>query len=199
MSVKERLIQFIKYEGIPVRRFEARTGLSFGYVNAIRVSIQPDKVSSIAREFPNLNTGWLLTGEGEMLKPEVSQTNAEFEYIQESANELPVKKLIDYLIIKDTANLEFAKKNQEQMNINLKIVCINQEQLGVNQEQLGENQKQANAIQELLILGYRQIDKSQAHVDELINLIKFHGNLTNGHSVLPNNHVDVFEPKVREN
>ena len=68
MAVKERLIRFIKYEGIPIRRFEARTGLSFGYVNAIRVSIQPDKISSIAREFPNLNTGWLLTGDGDMLK-----------------------------------------------------------------------------------------------------------------------------------
>lgn len=43
-------------------------GLSVWYVRAIRKSIQPDKISSIALAFPELNTGWLLTGEGEMLK-----------------------------------------------------------------------------------------------------------------------------------
>ena len=78
MTVKERLKEFIQYEKIPVRRFEERVGVSFGYVNAIRVSIQPEKITSIAREFPNLNTGWLLTGEGEMLKSE-SKKNTEFE------------------------------------------------------------------------------------------------------------------------
>jgi len=34
----------------------------------MRVSIQPDKISSIALKFPELDTGWLLTGEGSMLK-----------------------------------------------------------------------------------------------------------------------------------
>lgn len=43
-------------------------GLSTGYVGNMRVSIQPDKINNIAHIFPELNTGWLLTGEGEMLK-----------------------------------------------------------------------------------------------------------------------------------
>ena len=34
----------------------------------MRVSIQPDRLKSIAICFPELNTGWLITGEGEMLK-----------------------------------------------------------------------------------------------------------------------------------
>jgi hypothetical protein len=34
----------------------------------MRKSIQPDKVESIALNFPDLNVGWLLTGEGLMLK-----------------------------------------------------------------------------------------------------------------------------------
>jgi transcriptional regulator with XRE-family HTH domain len=75
MSVKERLKTFIKYKNIPVRRFEEVCDLSFSYVNNIRKSIQPDKVSNIAQQYPDLNTGWLLTGEGEMLKnsnPELS-------------------------------------------------------------------------------------------------------------------------------
>lgn len=68
MTVKERLKQFITYKGISVRSFERDCGLSYGYVNNMRVSIQPDKITSIASQFPELNTGWLLTGEGEMLR-----------------------------------------------------------------------------------------------------------------------------------
>lgn len=78
MSVKERLKSYIVYKDISVRSFESVCGLSFGYVNNIRVSIQPDKVMSISRNFPDLNTGWLLTGEGEMIK------NAEQSQIKSS-------------------------------------------------------------------------------------------------------------------
>ena len=70
MTVKERLIEFAKTKEKSVRAFETKCGLVNGYVNAIRVSIQPDKVESIARQYPDLNTGWLMTGEGSMLKTE---------------------------------------------------------------------------------------------------------------------------------
>lgn len=69
-TVKERLKGFIEYKGISVRSFESTCGLSYGYVGNMRQSIQPDKVKNIAHHFPELNTGWLLTGEGEMLKTE---------------------------------------------------------------------------------------------------------------------------------
>ena len=68
MSVKERLIEFINSRKISVRKFERECGLSYGYVSNMRVSLQPDKLMSISERFPELNTGWLLTGEGEMLK-----------------------------------------------------------------------------------------------------------------------------------
>lgn len=69
-SVKERLKAFIEKKGISVRSFETRCGLSYGYVGNMRQSIQPDKIKRIAHCFPELNTGWLLTGEGTMLKDE---------------------------------------------------------------------------------------------------------------------------------
>lgn len=71
MSVKERLIEFLRSQGISQRTFEQTIGVSNGYVNTIRMSIQPDKVRRIAQNFPSLNTGWLLTGEGAMLKDDV--------------------------------------------------------------------------------------------------------------------------------
>ena len=68
MSVKERLKQYIEHKKMSVRSFEKVCGLSYGYINNMRVSMQPDKVENIATHFPDLNTRWLLTGEGSMLK-----------------------------------------------------------------------------------------------------------------------------------
>ncbi len=68
MSVKERLIEYLKHEKISQKKFADAVGLSGGYVNAIRNSIQPATLNRIAMQYPTLNTGWLLTGEGSMLK-----------------------------------------------------------------------------------------------------------------------------------
>lgn len=67
-TVKSRLIDYLKYKSINQRQFEIQIGVSNGYVNNIRKSIQPDKIKIISASFPDLNAGWLLTGEGEMLK-----------------------------------------------------------------------------------------------------------------------------------
>lgn len=75
-SVKERLKAFIEYKKISIRSFENRCGLSYGYVNNMRVSIQPAKLKSISLQFPDLNKSWLLTGEGEMLVPTERKTVA---------------------------------------------------------------------------------------------------------------------------
>lgn len=69
-TVKDRLIHFIEYLGLSKNRFEEVCGLSKRYVSNISVSIQPDKIKKISLNFPQLNTGWLLTGEGSMLKGE---------------------------------------------------------------------------------------------------------------------------------
>lgn len=75
MSVKERIKQFAKAKNISIREFERVTGLNYGYVNAIRVSMQPDKIDSIASYFKDLNIEWLLTGKGEMLINEGAESN----------------------------------------------------------------------------------------------------------------------------
>lgn len=67
-SVKQRLVSYLEYKKISKSEFGRRIGVSASFVGSMRKSIQPDKVNSIAVEFPDLNTGWLLTGEGSMLK-----------------------------------------------------------------------------------------------------------------------------------
>lgn len=71
-NVKERLISFIEYKGLSKNKFEQVCGFSKRYVSNISVSLQPDKIERISLNFPDLNIGWLLTGEGEMIIPSTS-------------------------------------------------------------------------------------------------------------------------------
>ncbi|MGL5914158.1 MAG: helix-turn-helix domain-containing protein, partial [Bacteroidales bacterium] len=59
-TIKDRLKIFIKSLDIGQGAFEKQVGLSNGYVNNIRVSIQPDKLQKISLCYPLLNTGWLM-------------------------------------------------------------------------------------------------------------------------------------------
>lgn len=68
MDVKNRLKKFLQHENLGQKAFEEYCGFANGYVNNIRRSITPTKLQQIALRFPHLNTGWLMTGEGEMLK-----------------------------------------------------------------------------------------------------------------------------------
>lgn len=72
MSVKERLIEFVKYKGMSNSEFCRRIGVSNAFISSMVKSIQPDKLKSIALRFPELNTGWLMTGEGDMLKQPIT-------------------------------------------------------------------------------------------------------------------------------
>lgn len=64
----ERLRTFIKHLDIPVYKFEEKCGLSKGYVAAMRRGLGHKALNQISEHYPELNTGWLLTGEGEMLR-----------------------------------------------------------------------------------------------------------------------------------
>lgn len=87
MNVKDRLIKFIEYKNLNKNKFEKTCGLSTGYIGNMRVSIQPDKIKSIATNFPELNTGWLLTGEGEMLKPTKKEEVTELSHFKSYSDE----------------------------------------------------------------------------------------------------------------
>lgn len=70
MSVKQRITEYIKFKGITKISFCKKIGVSNAFISSMRVSIQPDKLKSIALNYPDLNLEWLIQGEGEMLKNE---------------------------------------------------------------------------------------------------------------------------------
>ena len=69
-NVKERLIYFIESQGLSKNAFESMVGLSKRYVSNIVSSVSTNTIEKIADKFPQLNSAWLLTGEGGMLKPQ---------------------------------------------------------------------------------------------------------------------------------
>ncbi len=78
-TVKERLIKFLEIKRISKSEFGRRIGVSSAFITSMRQSMQPDKVKRIALEFPELNTTWLLTGEGEMFNKEEKKSPSKEE------------------------------------------------------------------------------------------------------------------------
>lgn len=66
-TVKDRLAAYLAAKKVNKSEFGRRIGVSSSYISSMRKSIQPDKAASIAREFPDLNMSWLMTGDGPML------------------------------------------------------------------------------------------------------------------------------------
>lgn len=68
LNIKGRLALFLKYRKIGQAKFAEIVGLSKGFANNVGDSIRTDNLEKISAAYPELNTTWLLTGEGEMLK-----------------------------------------------------------------------------------------------------------------------------------
>lgn len=117
-TVKERLIQFIKYKGLRVSAFEKMCGFSGGYVANMRVSMQPDKILNIAQKFPELDTAWLLTGEGNMIKGVATS-------ITPPSYEALIKEK-DRIISEQAQHISTLKQS---LNINAKVIDVMSETL----------------------------------------------------------------------
>lgn len=72
-SIKERLLEFLKEEGISASEFARRMGLSPTYLASMRKSMPEEKVERLTNLFPQINRDWLLYGEGEMYRSELRE------------------------------------------------------------------------------------------------------------------------------
>lgn len=77
MTVKNRLLTFIRHKGLTIRDFERSCNMSNGYVNSIRQSIGRQKLQDIMIQYPDINRDWLLYGDGNMLSTSDSNSNAD--------------------------------------------------------------------------------------------------------------------------
>lgn len=100
MTVKERLKLYLKQKKINASEFGRTIGVSNAYISSIVQSIPPDKLQRITLNYPDLNTGWLLTGDGEMLKNSALKSDAREKEINEFVHVpmVPVRAKAGYLI-----------------------------------------------------------------------------------------------------
>lgn len=118
-SVKQRIVEYIKYKGLSHKRFETAAGLSNGYLNSLRHSPSPMKLQSIVEAFPDLNRDWLLTGNGYML------------------NDDSDAKVVGKFISDDLVNVPYVPTNAAASFVeNLYGIEYDMEEYGVSQENM---------------------------------------------------------------
>jgi len=123
-SVKERLIQFLKYIGLSQRQFERSIGVGNGYVTNMTGTIGADKLLKIGVEYPQLNLTWLVLGEGEMLKEQVNQEINGDNNTQVAGNNNHVNPpaTLDKALDEIAAQRRLVEKSQQQMDRLLSII-----------------------------------------------------------------------------
>lgn len=69
--IKERIIQFVDSKGITKESFYGKIGMTSANFRgkAKETPINSTAIENILSEFPDLNLEWLITGKGEMTKP----------------------------------------------------------------------------------------------------------------------------------
>lgn len=71
MGATERVIQYINYKGISKYKFNKELGFSNKFLDNSS-NMGTDKACKILHHYPDINSEWLLTGEGEMLKKDIN-------------------------------------------------------------------------------------------------------------------------------
>lgn len=67
MTVKQRLVKYLKYKGIGQNKFERMAGISNGYISNLKAAPGAAHLTKILNAADDLNKDWLLTGDGQML------------------------------------------------------------------------------------------------------------------------------------
>jgi len=70
--IKERVIQLLEYKMIPKEDFYAKIGMTSASFrgNAKKTPLNSNAIANILSQISDVNSDWLLTGQGEMLKTE---------------------------------------------------------------------------------------------------------------------------------
>jgi hypothetical protein len=69
-NIKERILQFVEYKQVKKEDFFKELGLSYANFKGIQKNsaISSSAIDKILAKYPEINLGWLFTGEGRMSK-----------------------------------------------------------------------------------------------------------------------------------
>lgn len=95
-EVKTRLLEYLRHKRISQIDFTKSIGVSSTYIGAMRRSISDDKMARIRKNYPDLNTSWLLYGEGKMLREETRESEVRRELESRGVKLVPLVPLSAY-------------------------------------------------------------------------------------------------------
>lgn len=139
MKPIQRLEWYLKHKKIRYNTVEKRIGLSTGYLSkqvSNLASIGSDILEKIFQAYPNLNPGWLLTGQGHFDK--ASESLSDNYRPAGSFGEVPDKlKFINDLQLPDKEKLELCKLYAEKLL--LQIGLLERELADVHSQERNSN------------------------------------------------------------
>lgn len=106
--MKERLMEFIKEKDISNRKFLLKCGLSGTYISTLTGNPSGDTLKKIEAAYPELNTEWLLTGKGTMLKNEAVMPPADDTAAIISQNKVIAQAMEQGMGITDADNIDIS-------------------------------------------------------------------------------------------
>lgn len=141
MTVKQRLIDFIKFKGISTREFCRTIGVSETYVSSMRSSLQPDKLINIVKHYPDLNTIWLMTGFGDMINDKSDLSIVDRDKIVLLGAEVFKDKLIAMFASGEIVSANISNAKDDIIRDLTKQIVILENEIQVLKAQLAEYKK----------------------------------------------------------
>lgn len=99
IGVRGRLKAYLQEKNISQNKFAKAIGVSPAFVNNISKGIGADKLQRMSNIFTDLNTDWLLTGKGNMLKEQSGSTNSDITNQQQ--NDMTIQELLEAIKRRD--------------------------------------------------------------------------------------------------
>lgn len=112
-TVKERLVNYLKYKRMGQNKFEALCGIARGYISHLKNAPGTEQLMKILNAAPDLNKEWLMTGQGEMLNdsnviPVVIPDNDAAEVFHTTANGMRYLKRDDGQLLMEVSVVPIA-------------------------------------------------------------------------------------------
>lgn len=115
-TTKERIILLLNNKGVTISNFFSSIGVSYSNFKGKQLESSPsaDLVAKIKSNFPDVNTDWLLTGEGEMLIQDSTPSEARDDFFE--------KKLMNFFEKRDEQYQMILSQNSEIIRQNGEIL-----------------------------------------------------------------------------
>ena len=104
-AVKSRLVEFLDYKGLDKSVFERMCGLANGFVDKTNARMRRTSLNAISSHSPELNTNWLMSGNGDMLNECIEPTKEQAPNSEVADLIARIDKLIE-VHERDSKNIE---------------------------------------------------------------------------------------------